>query len=174
MEWKCTKVVDSDCCANLSKWGMKLVYRKFKGEYNHSLDSKNRVFIPAKYREVLGNSFTVCRGSNNEPTLYIFPAETWDELCEEMDEKGRNAVGEEKVLLERDRRDLYRYSDDANMDTQGRITLSQSQIEYARLKKDVLILGNMKRLEIWDPEVFREFDAKIHEDRPAGTPDLNF
>ena len=151
-----------------------MAYRKFKGEYNHSLDAKNRVFIPSKYREVLGSTFTVCHASNNEQALYIYPSETWDELCEEMDELGRNATGEQKKLLERDRRDLYRNSDDANMDTQGRITLSPAQCKYAGLKKDVLIIGNMKRLEIWDPEVFAEYDEQMHADSPSGTPELNF
>lgn len=151
---------------------MGLAYMKFKGTYRHGLDAKNRLFIPAKYREPLGTNFVMCRAPQPLIGLYVFPEETWDELCDELNQK--NSLGELTDEQEWERRDLYRYSEDVTMDKQGRITISADMCEYAGLKEEVIIIGNMKRLEIWDPETFAKAEAESHAGRVVGTPKLNF
>lgn len=149
-----------------------MAYRKFKGTYHHGLDAKNRMFIPVKYREVLGSSFVICRAPHPIKGLYAFPEETWDELCEELDEKSAN--GELTEKQEWERRDMYRYSDDVKMDSQGRITITKEWCDYAELKDEVIIIGNMKHLEFWDPETFAKAEEESHKDGVVGTPKLNF
>ncbi len=149
-----------------------MAYMKFKGTYHHGLDAKNRMFIPVKYREALGENFVIIRAPYPNKGLYAFPEETWDELCDEMNEKSAQGVLSQEEEWER--RDLYRYSDDVSMDKQGRITINQDLCEYAGLKNEVIIIGNMKHLEIWDPETFAKAEEESHNGRVVGTPKLNF
>lgn len=152
-----------------------MVYMKFKGTYNHGLDTKKRMFIPSKYRSALGGtegSFVICRAPMPLRVLYAFPEGTWEELCEELNEK--NSQGELTSEQDWERRNLYRYAEDVTMDSQGRITISPAMCEYAQLKNEVTIIGNMKRMEIWDPEVLAEEEAQSSADGALGTPKLNF
>ncbi len=149
-----------------------MAYMKFKGTYRHGLDAKNRMFIPVKYREALGDNFVIIRAPYPNNGLYAYPEETWDELCEELNNLSAN--GDIPEELDWQRRDLYRYSEDVSMDKQGRITISQDMCEYAGLKDEVTIIGNMKRLEIWDPETFAKAEEESHNGKVIGTPKLNF
>ncbi|HBL41662.1 MAG TPA: hypothetical protein DDY98_09005 [Ruminococcaceae bacterium] len=149
-----------------------MAYTRFKGTYTHGLDAKKRMFIPAKYREPLGTNFVICRAPIPNVSIYVFPEETWDELCDELNTK--NAQGELTHEQEWERRNLYRYSEDVIMDKQGRITISPQMCAYAGLKDEVLIIGNMKRLEIWDPETFERIEQETLHGEAVGTPKLNF
>lgn len=150
-----------------------MAYMKFKGTYLHGMDAKNRMFIPAKYREPLGGSFVVCRAPLPNVCIYAFPEETWDELSDELNTK--NAQGVLTPAQEWERRNLYRYSEDVTMDSQGRITLSPQMCAYAGLTSgEVLIIGNMKRLELWDPATFERTEQESLHGAAIGTPKLNF
>lgn len=152
-----------------------MAYMKFKGTYNHGLDAKKRMFIPAKYRAALGGmegSFVICRAPMPLRVLYAFPEDTWEELCEELNEK--YSQGELTSEQDWERRNLYRNADDVTMDSQGRITISPAMCDYAQLGSEVTIIGNMKRLEIWNPEVFAQAEAQSIADGAVGTPKLNF
>ena len=149
-----------------------MAYMKFKGTYMHGLDAKKRLFIPAKYREALGSSFVICRAPLPNVGIYAFPEETWDELCDELNTK--NAQGELTPEQEWERRNLYRYSEDVTMDSQGRITISPQMCAYAGLNDEVMIIGNMKRLEIWDPATFERIEQESLNGAAVGTPKLNF
>ena len=144
----------------------------FKGTYFHGLDSKNRLFIPAKYREPLGNSFVLIRAPLPDIAVFAYPTATWEELCNELNEK--NAQGNLTVEQEWQRRNLYRYSEDVTMDNQGRITISPQLCEYAHLSGEVMILGNMKRLEFWNENTFNSIETTRLEGKAVGTPKLNY
>ena len=138
-----------------------MAYMKFKGTYMHGLDAKKRMFIPAKYREALGSSFVICRAPLPNVAIYAFPEETWEELCDDLNAK--NEQGELTSDQDWERRDLYRFSEDVTMDSQGRITISPQMCAYAGLGSEVMIFGNMKRLEFWDPATFERIDQERRE-----------
>ncbi len=144
-----------------------MAYMKFKGTYMHGLDAKKRMFIPAKYREALGSSFVICRAPLPNVAIYAFPEETWEELCDDLNAK--NEHGELTSEQDWERRDLYRFSEDVTMDSQGRITISPQMCAYAGLNSEVMIFGNMKRLEFWDPETFDRIDRERREKASAET-----
>ena len=117
----------------------------FKGEYNHSIDAKGRVIVPAKFREKLGDAFVVTKGLDG--CLYGYAEEDWQ-------------VFEEKLstlpLTNKDSRQFTRFflagAADVEVDKQGRILLPQNLREFAALEKDVVLVGVSKRIEIWDKD----------------------
>lgn len=113
----------------------------FFGVKNHTLDAKKRLFIPAKYREGLGESFILLFLPENE-CIFAYPSAVWDDICEE--------------IIESDNLDMQRYifksALTVDIDKQGRITIDQDFCEGAGLKKEVVVAGAGKRVEIWDSE----------------------
>ena len=99
----------------------------FMGEYNHTVDPKGRLIIPAKFREQLGDEFVVTKGLDG--CLFVYTKEEWHNI----EEKFR---GISMTALE--------------LDKQGRILLPPVLREYADLQKDVVLVGVLSRVEIWD------------------------
>lgn len=123
-----------------------------KGEYQHSLDAKGRLFIPAKLREELGGCFVVTKGLDG--CLFVYAQEEWEQL-----EAKINSLPMSKS------RDLQRFflssAVDVNPDKQGRILLPNTLRRYAKLEKDVTIIGVSRRAEIWSTQVWEEYNEKI-------------
>lgn len=113
----------------------------FYGNHKHTLDAKNRLFIPAKFREGLGDSF-ILYSPKDQDCLYIYNEKNWEEISEEV-----IAIGDV---------DMQRYIfDDAlsvEPDKQGRITIKADFCKRVGLKKEVIVAGVGKRVEIWDAE----------------------
>jgi MraZ protein len=120
------------------------------GEYAHTIDDKNRLTLPAKFRERLAEGGVVTRGLDG--CLYLFPREEWDLLA-----AGRLA---ELDLLSHEGRLMQRHffsaAVEAEPDKQGRIMLSSALIEHAKLGKDVVVAGVYDHLEIWDRAAWRD------------------
>jgi len=114
----------------------------FQGDFKHTIDSKNRIFIPARFREALGDSFIVYPAPDG--CLFIFTNEKWESIANQI--KGQSATIEDR---KRQRRAFYGVLT-VEPDKQGRITLSQFLVDHAGLKKDVIIFGMTDRIEIWD------------------------
>ena len=125
-------------------------------EYRHSVDPKNRLFIPAKHREVLtrdDDSFVVT-AAMREKCLRIFSVSEWKEY----------AAGYEKFQgKERTRllRRLYKDMITPTPDSQGRIVLTSALLEHAGISKNAVIVGCGKYAEIWDEELY---DTMMSED----------
>ncbi len=115
----------------------------FYGEYQHTLDSKSRVFVPAKFREELGNKFIITKGLDS--CLFAFPAAEWESIVEKMktvsftDDEARSFM-----------RFFFAGACECEMDKQGRVLIAQNLKEYASLDKDICIVGVSGRVEIWD------------------------
>lgn len=132
----------------------------FKGEYNHTIDAKGRVIIPAKFRERLGEAFVVTKGLDG--CLYGYANEDWQ-------------VFEDKLaslpLTNKDSRQFTRFflagAADCEVDKQGRILLPAVLREFAGLEKDVVFVGVSKRIEIWDKdrwsEMISRYDGNMDE-----------
>lgn len=119
------------------------------GEYQHTLDAKGRMFIPAKFREELGEKFIVTFGLDR--CLFIFSAEEFDKLKEKQD-----AIS----IANKDARQFGRFffsgAHECEPDKQGRINLPSRLITYANLEKDVTVVGVSNRLELWNSEKWNE------------------
>lgn len=117
------------------------------GEYRHNVDTKGRVFMPAKLREDLGNSFMLCRGIEGKRCLCIYSTEEWNRL----DEKIRELP---TMKASKVRRFLYAGAAKLDCDAQGRVLLPAPLREYAELKGEICILGMSTHLELWNSEAW--------------------
>ncbi|QWU14946.1 MraZ protein [Paenibacillus sophorae] len=128
----------------------------FMGEYQHSIDDKGRIIIPAKFRELLGASFVATRGLDS--CLFVYPMEEW-------------AIMEQKLkslpLMKSDARAFSRFffsgATECQWDKQGRVTLPANLREYAKLNKDCVILGVSNRVEIWNKELWEQYFGQSEE-----------
>ena len=113
------------------------------GEFEHNIDPKGRIIIPSKFREDLGADFILTKGLDN--CLFIYSKEEWSTL-----EKNIKALPMSKG------RDLQRFffsgACDVELDKQCRILIPSNLRIYARLDKEIIIVGASNRVEIWDKE----------------------
>lgn len=115
----------------------------FKSAYYHSLDAKNRVFIPAKFRDLLGEEFVIFKGS--EKCLYVYTKEGFENVSRQFMNINNREV----------QRAFFSQVVEVSSDKQGRVTLTADQVEHAALTKDVAIIGAGSRIEIWATENYK-------------------
>ena len=124
----------------------------FMGEYNHTIDAKGRLIIPAKFREPLGEEFVLTRGLDG--CLYIYPMDEW----EAFEEKLRALP-----LTNKNARDFVRFflsgATECEIDKQGRFLITSNLREYATLEKDAIIIGVGTRIEIWNREKWKSYNS---------------
>ncbi len=116
------------------------------GEYKHTLDPKKRLFIPAKHREELGETFMVAR-SIRENCLKVYSMPEWEKYIEPFAKMERK--DSEKIM-----RLLHRTAVQVTPDAQGRIILTPSLIEFAKITKNAYIVGCGGYAEIWSEEEY--------------------
>jgi MraZ protein len=128
----------------------------FFGTYTPKLDEKGRLILPAKFREQLAGGLMVTRGQ--EHCLYVWPQAEIDRITERL----REAPVSNKAT-----RDYVRMfssaSSDERPDKQGRITIPPKLREWASLNKDVVVIGAMNRLEIWDEAAWTSYSEEQEE-----------
>lgn len=115
----------------------------FTGQYNHTVDTKGRLIIPSKFREILGEQFVVTKGMDG--CLFAFSNDDWK-------------VFEEKLkalpITNKNARKFARFflagAGEVELDKQGRILLPQHLREFGEIDKDVVLVGVGSRIEIWD------------------------
>lgn len=127
----------------------------FQGHATCNLDNKSRVILPAKFRKNISpeadNKLVITRGLDS--CIYVYPQDEWNKLIGAI--KNFNTFNTE----ERDfQRRFLMYVTECELDSQGRILLSPQLIEYAKIKKEVIILGLLDKMEIWDPAVKKKYD----------------
>lgn len=114
----------------------------FMGEYVHSIDKKNRIIVPAKFREELGDLFVMTRGYDG--CLYIFTKEGYEEFCAKS--VGTYSMNKPNV------RKLIRFfaATPCEADNNGRIIIPESLRAHAGIEKDVISIGINDHIEVWD------------------------
>ncbi|CFX62372.1 MraZ [Syntrophomonas zehnderi OL-4] len=117
----------------------------FLGEYQHSLDTKARVIIPAKFREELGLKFVATKGLDN--CIFIYPLDEWQVI-----EKKLRALPFTRADVRSFARFFFSGASELEIDKQGRVLLPQNLREYANIDKELVIIGVGARLEIWSSE----------------------
>ena len=118
------------------------------GEYQHNLDSKGRLFIPARLREELGNVFYVTLSMDK--CLSAYSAESWRDFSVKV-----NAM---PYVKQRKMRPLFAYAAKCELDTQGRILIPQNLRDYAGLTKNVTVVGCNNHAELWDAAAWNEIN----------------
>jgi len=127
----------------------------FMGEYQHSIDDKGRLTIPAKFRDALGPTFVITRGLDN--CLFVYPQQEW-------------AAMEQKLkalpLMKADARAFTRFflagATECELDRQGRVNIPANLREHAGLDKDCVVIGVSSRVEIWSKENWESY-SKMSE-----------
>lgn len=123
----------------------------FIGEYSHAIDSKNRIILPSKFREALGENYIFTKGLDG--CLYVYPINEWKKL----EEKLKNLP-----LTSKDARAFVRFffsgANEATSDKQGRALIPQNLLEYSNIKKNVISIGVSNRIEIWSEESWNNYN----------------
>ena len=132
------------------------------GEFRHQLDDKNRIRIPAKLRNQLGNDYIVMKGTNG--CLFIFSQE---EIENTLNSKLRELpLGDLKA--QKSLRALFSSGYNIEEDSQGRFVLPNYLKEYAGIKKNVVSVGVGNRVELWDEEVWDNYNGDVNIDDVIG------
>lgn len=115
----------------------------FLGEYQQVMDSKNRIFIPSKYRDMIGERvYITC---NVDGCLSVYSEDGWEKYTSRL---FALPSAEGSALA----RFIFSTAMDAKPDAQGRVVLTQSLRDFAGLTKDIYIIGVGDHAEIWDKE----------------------
>lgn len=122
------------------------------GQYQHSLDAKGRLFIPARLREELGSPFYVTIGMDKYKFLSVFSEAGWDALRAKIAALPMAKSGQLRLICAN--------AACCEPDSQGRILIPQNLRDYAQLQKDVVVLGVMNRCEIWSADKWQENEAE--------------
>lgn len=122
----------------------------FMGEYQHSLDEKGRLIMPARFRDALGETFVVTRGLDN--CLFVYPQEEWRILEEKLKTLPMTSK-EARAFV----RFFFSGASECELDKSGRISLPQNLREHANLEKEVVVAGVTNRIEIWSKDNWENY-----------------
>ncbi len=125
------------------------------GEYQHNIDSKNRVAVPSKFRADLGSRFYITKGLDG--CLFVLAAAEWERLEEKVSSL---PISKARGL----QRFFFSGAAEVQPDKQGRILVPQQLKEYASLDKDVTFIGASSRVEIWNTDKWRAINSELTQD----------
>ena len=133
--------------------------------FGHSVDAKGRVFIPAKWRDDLGDTVIITRdmmGNADSRCLYGMPVELWNDILERFKKVAVSDVKAQNAM-----RRLFANACECELDKQGRILLPPHLREYAHLEKDVIVTGASDHAEIWDVERWQSYIGHLTSESVA-------
>jgi len=124
------------------------------GEYIHTLDTKGRLILPAKFRDELGQRFIATKGLDD--CLFVYAKDEWAILEEKLK---RLPLGkpEARAFV----RFFFSGAAEVECDKQGRVLIPNNLREHAKLDKDVIVIGVSNRIEIWDKELWAVYNEQI-------------
>ncbi|MGB2868620.1 MAG: division/cell wall cluster transcriptional repressor MraZ [Bacteroidota bacterium] len=126
----------------------------FKGRFTYSVDNKGRIALPARLRKSVSSNandtFTITRGF--EKCLSVYPQDEWNKL-EESFRRLTFTDPQHRFFM----RTLSEWATECQLDSQQRITFPQELLKYAGIEKEVLIIGVLDRIEIWNPGIYEEY-----------------
>ena len=136
------------------------------GEYRHTLDSKGRLFIPAKLRDELGDVFFLTLSMDR--CLCAYSAENWQALSDK--------VSAMPYVKQRKMRPLFAHAARCELDGQGRALIPQNLREFAGLEKNVTVVGCNNHAELWNSESWSQIYAEetMPENIAAVMEELDF
>lgn len=128
----------------------------FSGEYEHTIDDKGRLTIPAKFRAKLAEGLFVTRGLDG--CLFVLPPDAWEALSEKVASLPL-AQGSARLFS----RMIYSGTE-CKLDKQGRILLPPPLREHADIESEVVVIGVSSRLEIWSKKRWQELITRMEEE----------
>ena len=141
-------------CKKWEKFLLETAVAMLLGEFQHNIDTKGRVSVPAKFREVLGDCFYVTKGLGG--CLWVFPESEWQLLLKKFSEM---PIVESREI----QRFFFAGATDAQPDAQGRILIPAPRRNYAGLDKNVTFLGVNTRVEVWDSDRWQQINESFDE-----------
>lgn len=128
----------------------------FMGEFQHNIDTKGRIIVPAKFREGLGDMFVLTRGLDQ--CLFAYPMNEWRILEEKL---------KKLPLTKKDARAFTRFffsgAVECEVDKQGRINIPAPLRKYAALEKECVVIGVSNRIEFWANEEWEDYFEESEE-----------
>ena len=134
----------------------------FKGEFSHTIDSKGRMIIPAKMREQLGDTCVVTRYFDNTLAIYTH------EIAKRLSSKSSNKANQRSLV-----RFIVGGAADLEFDKQGRVLIPSNLRAHGELKKDVIVVGNGERIEIWSKARWEAYNKEIYGNIEAMAEELD-
>jgi MraZ protein len=126
----------------------------FKGSYGYSVDSKGRINIPAKLRKHISpeanDTFVVTRGY--ERCLFLYPLDEWSTL-----EQSIRQLSPSNAQHRLFTRTVLQYATECQLDSQSRIIIPKELLQFAGIVDQVMILGVLERIEVWNPKIHEEY-----------------
>ncbi|SDN04919.1 MraZ protein [Tenuibacillus multivorans] len=126
------------------------------GEFQHNIDTKGRIIVPAKFRDGLGESFVLTRGLDN--CLFAYPQEEWRILEEKL---------KKLPLTKKDARAFTRFffsgAIECEIDKQGRINIPAPLRKYADMEKECVVIGVSNRIELWARDKWADYVEESEE-----------
>jgi len=124
------------------------------GEYTHTIDDKNRISLPAKFRKVVGKKVVLTHGLDN--CLFLYPIREWEKIAEKL---GNLSMGQA------DTRGFNRFmlagATDVDVDSIGRILIPEHLKGFAKIEEKVVFAGVHSRIELWNEGRWNEYKKKI-------------
>ena len=131
------------------------------GNFQYTLDDKNRIRLPAKYREKLGNEYILMPGIDG--CIFLYPADAEEKFMRAVEEMEFDS--EKSEIISR----IAELSSTVEADNQGRFMLTPDLLKFAKIDKEVRIRGWFKRIEIWSEEIY----VKRHEEQEQSPEVMN-
>jgi MraZ protein len=125
----------------------------FLGEYEHSLDAKGRLAIPARFRALLGEGAIITRGFDG--CLVIYPADVWQTVAKKLD-----SLSSTQEVARMAKRFVFSGATECEFDKQGRVLVPAFLRGYAELTETVVVVGQFSRIEIWDRAHWEQVSAR--------------
>jgi MraZ protein len=132
----------------------------FLGEYNHTIDDKGRLTIPARFRDELESGVVITRGLDG--CLWAYGRSEWEALAEKIAQLPTTNPAARDFS-----RFMFSSAFDSIPDRQGRILLPQNLRDYAEIQNDTVVIGVKNKLEIWNPARWAEVVNQVEQDTEA-------
>ncbi len=129
----------------------------FLGSFEHTMDAKGRLAIPARFRNSLGSTAVLTRSPDH--CLYLFPMDAWNKLAERLSQLS---------LADRNARNMQHFffggASDVELDAQGRIAVPTMLRQHAEVEGDTVVVGMNTYIEIWARQKWQNLEAQVSED----------
>ena len=129
----------------------------FKGQFTYSIDSKSRISIPARLRKHISteanDSIVMTRGLSK--CIDLYPLDEWHMIEERLLKLNQFLPDDQRFI-----RLFVQFATEDKMDSQSRILIPQPLIDHAQIEKEVLIIGALRKIEVWNPKVYEDYVAQ--------------
>lgn len=139
----------------------------FVGEFRHTIDAKNRMVIPSKFRAFITDAedkkgfFVMASPVTREHCLRLYTRMGWEKLSQNLRREADKSKDPARYL-----RFFGSRSEFASIDAQARLVIPQKLMDYAGLKRDVLMVGNYDWIEVWNVDEYRAATESLDEEIP--------